>query len=105
MGKDSVDDDIALATDSITSSIGKLSAVMDSMDNQSFDVKHTTFEMDKAIKKLNENITNFEKRNVRESFTDMMSDNRVFTWIIILVMSLLTLYYFMYVKNNNNKLM
>ena len=93
------DDDL---TDSIESSIGKLSTVIDSIDNRSYDVKHTNFEITKAIKKLNEEMTNFENKDMKENFTDVMSSDKGFISIIVFVLIGLTIYYFMFHKNKIN---
>ena len=95
------EDDLKITTDSIQSSLGKLSTVIDSMDNQSFDVKHTNFEISKAIQKLNDDMFEFEKNDMKESFTDLASSSKFFTITLILIMTALTIYYFMIYKKQN----
>ena len=89
------------STDSVENSLGKLSTVIDSMDNQSFDIKHTTFEMNQAINLLNDNIDSFENDNVHENFTDMLTTNKGFTCVVIFIMTVLTIYYFLIYKKDS----
>ena len=89
---------IKTTSDSIESSIGKLSTVIHSMDNHSYDIKKTNFEISKAIEKLNDDMFDFEKNDMKESFADIASSTKFFTVSLIVIMTILTIYYFMFYK-------
>jgi hypothetical protein len=95
------EDDLRITTDSIQSSLGKLSTVIDSMDNHSYDMKHSNFEISKAIQKLNDDMFEFEKNDMKENFTDIASSSKFFTGLLIVIMTALTIYYFMFYKKQN----
>ena len=95
------DDDLKTTTDSIERSVGRLSTVIDSMDNHSYSMKHTNFEISKAIQKLNDDINIFENNDMKENFTDVVSSDKGFTIIIVVVMILLTLYYYLIYRKQN----
>ena len=94
-------DDLKVTTDSIQSSLDKLSTVIDSMDNNSYEVKHTNFEISKAIEKLNDDIFNFERNDMKESFADIASSSKFFTGLLVVIMTLLTIYYYMFYRKQN----
>ena len=93
-------DSLKKSNDSIDYSIEKLTKVIDNISSNSYAMKHTNFEITKAMRKLKDDMFLFENKNLKEDFTNIVTSDKMFPILIVLVMIILTIYYFMTIKQN-----